>query len=128
MRARLNVLSEIPDEWHRCLMRWRRFNNKKKTIADGRTVPDRNEEYLIYQTLLGIWPLQRATGHRYADIENRVKEYVVKAVREAKVDSSWISPDLLYEEGLAKFLDGVLAGGADDPFMKDFKALHNRIA
>ncbi len=128
VRARLNVLSEIPDEWHRCLVRWRRFNSKKKTIADGRAVPDRNEEYLIYQTLLGIWPLRPAAGRRYTDLKNRMKEYVVKAVREAKVNSSWISPDPAYEEGLAKFLDVVLAGGADDPFVKDFKAFHDRMA
>ena len=66
VRARLDVLSEMPRSWAAQVMKWRRINrNRKPQLADGRIVPDDNEEYLLYQTLVGAWPL-RMDGRRTA--------------------------------------------------------------
>ena len=100
VRARLNVLSEIPGEWQRCLSRWSRLNGKKKPVVDGRMVPHRNDEYLLYQTLLGVWPVTRMKGAEYKEFTARIRNYMVKAAREAKVDTNWSSPNVPYEEAL----------------------------
>jgi len=100
VRARLNVLSEIPDDWRHHLARWSRINKKKKLVVDGQMVPDRNEEYLFYQTLVGVWPLRPMNGTEREGFEKRIKDYMLKAAREGKVNSSWISPNIPYEEAL----------------------------
>jgi (1->4)-alpha-D-glucan 1-alpha-D-glucosylmutase len=128
VRARLNVLSEVPLEWRGCVVRWRRFNKGAKPVVDGRPVPDRNEEYLLYQTLVGIWPLGPLSDQGYADLKGRIRDNLVKSVREAKVNSSWISPDLPYEDGLAHFVDAILLKPADQPFVRDFRAFQDEIA
>ena len=130
VRARINVLSEIPGEWQRCLGRWARLNVKKKPIIDGQQVPDRNEEYLLYQTLVGSWP---GPGHRmddvkYEDFKRRIREYMVKAIREAKINSSWINPDTPYEEALTNFIDSILQRSERDPFIEDFTLFQNKIS
>ena len=108
VRARLNVLSEMPKLWSAFVMRARRLNrNKKVTISDGRVVPDANEEYLLYQTLVGIWPWTGATEDRQQLIA-RVQEYMTKAVHEAKVNLSWINQNPEYVEALRNFIAGIL--------------------
>jgi (1->4)-alpha-D-glucan 1-alpha-D-glucosylmutase len=92
VRARVNVLSEMHDEWKDCLIRWRRMNKKKKMSVEGQDMPDRNEEYLLYQTLLGAWPVNQMDRTEYDKFKSRIREYMLKVVREAKVNSSWISP------------------------------------
>ena len=128
VRARLNVLSEIPDEWQRCLSRWSRLNGKKKPLVDGRMVPDRNDEYLFYQTLLGVWPVNRMTVAAQAEFAARIRDYMLKAAREAKVDTNWISPNIPYEEALLKFIDAVLASSSANTFLKDFDLLQKKVA
>jgi len=108
VRARLNVLSEMPRLWSAFVMRARRLNrNKKVTISDGRIVPDGNEEYLLYQTLIGTWPWMSETADR-SELVRRVQDYMTKAVHEAKVNLSWISPDPEYVDGLRKFVSDIL--------------------
>lgn len=120
VRARLNVLSEMPKLWSAFVMRARRLNrNKKITISDGRVVPDGNEEYLLYQTLIGIWPWKREATDR-AEIVERVQDYMTKAVHEAKVNLSWISPDPEYVDSLRKFVADILK---ERPRAKNFVAL-----
>ncbi len=152
VRARINVLSEIPDQWRESLGRWRRMNKKKKTLIDGRWAPDPNEEYLLYQTLLGSWPLnpdnelpvpfiERVATSLFgawpfhpeneAEIDlfkKRIKEYMVKALREAKIHTSWINPDPVYEEALLQFIDTLLSPSPDNAFLKDFEPLQQRMA
>ena len=128
VRARLNVLSEIPGEWQRCLSRWSRLNRKKKLVVHGRMVPDRNEEYLLYQTLLGVWPANRMTAAEYEEFTARIRDYMLKATREAKVDTNWISPNVPYEEALLKFIDAVLASSSANTFLKDFDILQKKVA
>lgn len=128
VRARLNVLSEIPGEWQRCLSRWSRLNRKKKLVVHGRMVPDRNDEYLLYQTLLGVWPANRMTVAEYEEFTARIRDYMLKATREAKVDTNWISPNVPYEEALLKFIDAVLASSSANTFLKDFDILQKKVA
>ena len=141
VRARINVLSEVPALWRRHLMRWRRLNRSRKSRVNGRLAPCPNDEYLLYQTLLGSWPLQ-GEGGCLGDYRRRINEYMLKAVREAKTNSSWLSPDSDYEAALARFVDGLLspastgaAGGAADadpaginPFLADFMPLVRQLA
>lgn len=128
VRARLNVLSEIPDEWRHHLATWSRINKRKKSVVDGQVVPDRNEEYLFYQTLLGVWPVHPMNGTDYEVFERRIKDYTLKAAREAKVNSSWISPNTPYEDALLKFADGVMSPSPSNPFTKDFEAFQRRVS
>ncbi len=110
VRARLDVLSEIPKAWGAQVFRWRRANRaKKRLLGDGRYVPDLNEEYLLYQTLVGTWP----NGSMFAskDYVERIKQYMTKAVHEAKVNLSWISTDPAYVEALQHFVERILTPG-----------------
>ncbi|HEY4215565.1 MAG TPA: hypothetical protein VGM67_00420, partial [Gemmatimonadaceae bacterium] len=135
LRARLDALSEIPAEWDRSVHRWRRLNAKHRQTIDGRLAPDTNSEYLIYQTLVGIWPPPR-TGRRADDIPDRgwrlaarerLVQYVIKASREAKIRTSWTEPNLQYEEALGKFVAAILEPGEDAPFLVDVSRLVSRI-
>src|SRR5260370_24025030 len=91
-------------------MRARRLiRNKKMTISDGRVVPDRNEEYLLYQTLVGIWPWKSEATNR-SELVKRVQDYMTKAVHEAKVNLSWVNPNPEYVEALRKFIAQILNG------------------
>src|SRR5258707_5776660 len=94
VRNRLNVLSEIPSAWSGAARRWQRVNAKmKRTLADGRVAPDANEEYLLYQTIAGVWPWQTDEPGSRESVVKRLQEYAAKALTEAKVNLSWISPD-----------------------------------
>ena len=73
-------------------MKWSRHNKKKKKIIDGRAVPDRNEEYLFYQTIIGAWPVDPMDEKEYEIFKDRMKDYMLKAIREAKINTSWINP------------------------------------
>ena len=81
VRARINVLSEMPDDWLRKIRAWIKINRGKKKRVDGSAVPDRNDEYFLYQTLIGALPFSDA---EYPDFIERIKQYIVKAVREGK--------------------------------------------
>ena len=128
VRARLNILSEIPDEWHHHMNRWSRLNKGKKSVIDGQFVPDRNEEYLLYQDLIGVWPLQPMEEADYELFKKRIRDYMLKAIREAKVNSSWISPNINYEEALLKFIDAILSYRQKNPFLKDFYELQKKVS
>ncbi len=110
VRARVNVLSEMPKQWVAQVMHWRRINRaKKKTLPDGRTAPDHNEEYLLYQTLLGCWPF--ALEAERESFIRRIQDYMTKAVHEAKVNLSWINPDTEYVEAVRLFVARLLTPG-----------------
>ncbi len=127
VRARLNVLSEIPNEWRHSLLRWSRINKKKKVVVDGQAVPDRNEEYLLYQTLMGVWPIHPMNESDYEIFRKRIKDYMLKEIREAKVNSSWVSPNTPYEDALAKFIDSMM-DPTHNPFIKDFEAFQKKVS
>jgi (1->4)-alpha-D-glucan 1-alpha-D-glucosylmutase len=110
VRARLNVLSEMPRQWSSNVMRWRRVNRtKKRVLSDGRTAPDLNEEYFLYQTLLGAWPLAINSEQEHQNFVERMQQYMVKALHEAKVNLSWINPDPDYVAATTEFISRILA-------------------
>ncbi|HEX3176795.1 MAG TPA: malto-oligosyltrehalose synthase [Methylomirabilota bacterium] len=118
VRARINVVSEIPDEWRRRVGVWQRLNRRHRTMVDGVAVPGANTEYLIYQTLVGAWPL---------DAE-RLTAYLMKAVREAKSHTSWINPNARYDEAVARFTEAVVDRQRSAAFLDDFVPFQARIA
>ncbi len=107
-RVRLHALSELPREWSRHLTAWARANAANRTRVDGRPAPERADEYLFYQTLLAVWP-PGATSLP-PDLVERVQQYLLKAVREAKVRTSWMVADEEYEAALLRFVERSLTG------------------
>jgi len=128
LRARINALSEIPERWQKALLKWSRLNKKKGVTLEGQSVPDRNEEYLLYQTLLGAWPFGVLDAAADEIFRTRIKEYLTKAVREAKVNTSWNSPNAGYEAALSAFVDAILARGPGNAFLADFVPFQKSIA
>jgi (1->4)-alpha-D-glucan 1-alpha-D-glucosylmutase len=117
VRARINVLSEIPAEWRARLAAWRRLNRKHHTMVDGAPVPGANTEYLIYQTLVGAWPI---------DV-TRLRDYLLKAVREAKVHTSWTNPNARYDEALVGFAEAILDPDRSAAFLEDLVLFQARV-
>ena len=128
VRARLNALSELPAEWHAALARWGRLNSSKKTVVEDQPAPDRNDEYLLYQTLLGAWPAQPPTAGALCEFRDRIAAYMQKATKEAKVHTSWINPNEEYDAAVQQFVSRLLPDIADDPFLNDLLALQRRVA
>jgi (1->4)-alpha-D-glucan 1-alpha-D-glucosylmutase len=128
VRARLNVLSEMADEWRESIGRWSRMNKRMKSVMEGQWVPDRNEEFLLYQTLIGAWPLYPMDEAGYKHFKKRISDYMLKAIREAKVNTSWISPNLPYEENLLKFIEAILSPAQNPLFLRDIEALRERVS
>lgn len=121
VRARICVLSEDPASWQNCLRRWSRINRPRKVIVHGVRVPDRNEEYLLYQTIIGVWPAQDEMGGVQRPLVERLKEYMLKAMREAKVNTSWINPDYLHEEAALHFVETILRDVPANGFLADLR-------
>jgi (1->4)-alpha-D-glucan 1-alpha-D-glucosylmutase len=128
LRARIDALSEIPERWQKALTKWSRLNKKKLVLLDGQTVPDRNEEYLLYQTLLGAWPFGVQDPTAQEVFRTRIREYLTKAVREAKVNTSWNSPNAAYEAALSAFVDAILTPGPGNAFLADFVSVQRLVA
>jgi (1->4)-alpha-D-glucan 1-alpha-D-glucosylmutase len=119
VRARINVLSEIPREWSERVRTWARLNKKKKGAIDGSEAPSRNEEYLLYQTLIGAWPVEGVEGNAFDAFAQRIKDYMIKASREAKVNTSWINPHAEYEQAMLAFIDRILQPSPQNQFLND---------
>jgi (1->4)-alpha-D-glucan 1-alpha-D-glucosylmutase len=128
VRARLNALSELPGEWQAALARWGRLNSPKKAVVEDQPAPDRNDEYLLYQTLLGAWPAEPAGAGDLVEFRGRVAAYMEKATKEAKVHTSWVNPNEEYDAAVRQFVGRLLAGAAGDPFLEDLLALQRRVA
>ncbi len=120
VRMRINVLSEMPVEWAEHLKKWAKLNKKKKISIESVPAPDLNEEYLLYQTLVGVWPVVMPAGRFYGDLIGRIKEYMVKALREAKLNTSWTNQNKAYEDAVIAFIETVLRPSAENPFLNDF--------
>jgi len=125
VRARLNVLSEIPAEWAANLEQWQALNRPLKARLDGREVPDKNEEYFLYQTLVGAFPLG---DYDLADFIDRLGKYMVKAVREAKIHTSWLSPNEAHEAALTAFVERILAPSGENSFLDTILPFCKKIA
>lgn len=127
-RARINVLSEFPRLWKECIFRWTRWNKRRKTKVDGDLAPGRNDEYLLYQTLLGTWPFEAPHGGALAVFISRIQDYMTKAIREAKVRSSWIAPNEAYERAMHDFVSAILRDDPASAFRTDFEPFAARIS
>ena len=129
LRARIDVLSEIPDRWLALVDRWRRRHAALRTRVGTRRFPDANAEYLFYQTAVGIWPAGNGDGARalapaaLAALAERADAYMLKAVREAKLHTSWTDPRPYYEGALAAFVRALIAEPAGAPFRDDLATL-----
>jgi (1->4)-alpha-D-glucan 1-alpha-D-glucosylmutase len=128
VRARINVLSEIPTEWGAALERWSKLNADQKSEVDGELAPDRNDEYLFYQTLVGAWPLESCTAEEFANFRERISAYMLKAVKEAKVHTSWVNPNEAYNQAVSKFVKQVLITDLKSAFLSDFMYFHRGVA
>jgi (1->4)-alpha-D-glucan 1-alpha-D-glucosylmutase len=128
VRARLNVLSELPGEWQAALARWGRLNSPRKVVVEGQPAPDRNDEYLLYQTLLGAWPEGPLDGSARARFRGRIADHMQKATKEAKVHTSWVNPNEEYDAAVRLFVEHLLPESGQSPFLSDLLALQRRVA
>lgn len=127
VRARIDVLSELPDAWERFLEVAREANRSRRLDVRGRPAPDPAEEVLFYQTLLGAapsWPIPAAERPSFRD---RMIAYMQKATKEAKVNNSWTNHEPAYDEAIARFVAAVLDAPIDDPFHEEMRRLHRRV-
>lgn len=124
VRARLNVLSEMPHEWGEMLRRWRDLNARHK--RDG--FPDANDEYLLYQTLIGAFPTRMNGADDWRILCERIGAYMAKATKEAKVHTSWTNADEAYDTAVSEFVAALLKDGDATPFMEAFLPFQRRIA
>lgn len=119
VRARLAVLSELPDSWDAALARWSRLNRDLRRRVAGEPAPDAQTELLLYQTLVGVWPCPEPEApardlpaRQRAVLSERVEAYMAKAMREAKRRTSWIDPDAAYEDAVQGFVRALLRGSS----------------
>jgi (1->4)-alpha-D-glucan 1-alpha-D-glucosylmutase len=130
-RARLNVLSELADEWAKTVSRWTRTNAALRATVDALPAPDRNDEYLYYQTLLSVWPPEPANAPvptRAPDgLSRRLVAFLMKATREAKLRTSWIAPDETYGAAVTAFVEKTLDGPHAARFLPSFVPFARRV-
>ncbi|HEX6560253.1 MAG TPA: malto-oligosyltrehalose synthase, partial [Longimicrobiales bacterium] len=122
VRARVQVLTEMTEVWEQALDRWLERNARHRHTVADHAVPEVNEEILIYQTLLGVWPLHEA---EHGTLPERLHAFLQKSAREAKHHSSWHDPDESYEKALYSFTDELLQ---DEEFLADFTKLQSDVA
>lgn len=128
-RCRIDVLSEIPTEWAREVMRWRRQNAGARSNVEGEPAPDGNDEYFFYQSLLGAWPArQLGSSTPSLDFRQRMSDFMQKAMREAKLHTSWINNNEVYERACLHFVDTVLHPEAGQAFLTSFAPFCARVA
>lgn len=127
-RARLNVLSEMPRLWRTRVQRWHRLNRRHRPLLDGQPVPDRQEEYLLYQTLLGAWPFTPPPPVELAVFRERLQTSMRKALREAKRHTSWLNPYTAYERAVETFIEALLDPTVSQRFLADFGAMQQTVA
>jgi (1->4)-alpha-D-glucan 1-alpha-D-glucosylmutase len=125
VRARLHVLAEVPESWQRALWRWHRQNAPQRRPVGERVAPDPNEELFLYQTLIGLLPLDRAERPRFLE---RLERYLVKAAREAKLHTSWQRVDEGYETALLDFTRAILDPARSGDFLADLERVVERVA
>ncbi len=124
-RARLLALSEMPTEWGERLASWTKLNTFYVQECEGEAYPDRNDQYLFYQTLVGTFPFDGMIDEGYV---GRLENYMVKAVREAKVHTAWIKPDEDYERAISGFVRKCLDESRNAAFIRELRAFARDIS
>ena len=125
VRARINVLSEVPATWAAQVRAWRALARRHKAQVDGLAAPDRNDEYLLYQTLLGAWPA-RDEDETLSALTARVIAYMEKATKEAKRHTSWVNPNAAYDAAVRDLIRALLA--PEGPFLPAFRPFQRLVA
>jgi len=129
VRARINVLSEIAGLWRLHLRNWKRHNRRHKRSVDGKLAPAANAEYLLYQTLVGAWPSYPIESRDdWKTFSKRIEDYMLKALREAKLNTSWINRNAAYEDAVAAFVRALLTPGQRNKFLADFIPFQRQVA
>ncbi|MGE5360706.1 MAG: hypothetical protein ACM3NQ_16945, partial [Bacteroidales bacterium] len=126
VRARISVLSQIPGEWRKHVARWTRINTACRTSVQGNPAPDRNDEYRFYQVLVGVWPRPGAPAD--PSLVSRVRDYMMKATKEAKVHTSWVNDNAVYDRATSGFVERSLTGHGAPRFLASFLPFHARVA
>jgi (1->4)-alpha-D-glucan 1-alpha-D-glucosylmutase len=131
VRARMLAISEMPQLWRRSLARWRMLNGRWKRTIEEAEAPDRNEEYLLYQTLLGLWPME-TTGQAARTVSpefvERIQNYMAKALKEAKLNTSWIQPNAPWDSAMHDFVAAILDPAPRHKFLPSFVPVAEEIA
>ena len=131
-RARINVISELPEEWAAHVARWSAINDGTRVAVEDDSAPDRNDEWLYYQSLVGAWPAEPlgAPVPRRATSEtvDRMRTYMRKALKEAKRHTSWVHENRDYEHGVMAFVEATLTGAAAEAFLASFVPFQRRLA
>jgi len=131
VRARMLAISEIPPSWGRSLQKWRTTNRRFKKQIDDAEAPDAGEEYLLYQTLLGTWPVDLdgapvpSVGPKFIA---RIQRYMAKALKEAKLNTSWIQPNENWDDAMQEFVARILEAGPRNKFLPVFLPVAAEIA
>ena len=131
VRARLNVLSEMSALWGLRVREWRRFNRTHKRLINHKPAPSPNDEYLLYQTLVGAWPLpltDKNDRNGWKAFSERIENYMLKAIREAKQNTSWINKNAEYETAVLSFVRALLNPDPNNRFLNDFLPFQRRVA
>jgi (1->4)-alpha-D-glucan 1-alpha-D-glucosylmutase len=131
VRVRMAVISEIPEIWRRSLGRWRTFNRRWKTQIEESEAPDNNEEYLLYQTLLGTWPLEsfrELSAAAHGEYLSRIQQYMAKALKEAKLNTSWVQPNERWDAAMADFVARILDPSPRNRFLASFIPVAEEVA
>ncbi len=127
VRARINVLTEVAEEWQRRIRRWSMQNRSHKARIDGHPAPSKNDEYGFYQNLLGAWPVEPLDDHTRDGFIERMRENILKTSRESKVMTSWTNQNPVYEQALIRFVERILQP-TNTPFLQDFNKLHSDVS
>jgi len=128
VRARINVLSEMPLVWLFHLRRWRDWNRARKHQVDDQPAPTRNDEFLLYQTLIGTWPFESLDDAGWKTYTERIEQFALKAAREAKERTSWANTNSEYERALGDFTRAILDRSPHNRFLGDFEEFARHIA
>ncbi len=129
VRARINVLSELVAEWEKLVPRWLAETAEGLSQVDGQSAPTRNDQYLLFQTLVGTWPDPApVTSQEISEYRDRIIQYMEKATKEAKKHTSWVNPNEEYDEAVRKFVTFVLDDLKETPFARSFLPFARKLA
>ncbi len=130
VRARIDVLSEMPDEWGRQVARWMRLGRAYRSLVDNEPAPDRIDEYRFYQMLVGVWPTDLADDVRAVPpgLIDRLSEYMLKSAREAKTHTSWLTTNQPYEDAITGYVRSTLEGAAGAKLLDAFLPFQAKVA
>ncbi len=121
VRARIDVISELPAAWRLTVRRWSRMNRRHKRTVGGESAPSRNDEYLLYQSLIGSFPHGPQSDDELVEYAERVDGAMLKSTRESKMVTSWIQPNAAYEAALTHFIKELLAPKESNLFLDDLR-------